>query len=88
MAIGLSLWSSTDLKRWQMYLTDLGENRISMFSDFCHVVRKPIYFAVRFHYLSMLMHSENFKFAFVKIYKYVNFITSAIFQTYQFFIIV
>ena len=49
---------------------------------------KPIYFAVRFHYLSMLMHSENFKFAFVKIYKYVNFITSAIFQTYQFFIIV
>jgi hypothetical protein len=34
------------------------------------------------------MHSENLKFAFVKIYKDVYFIAPAIFQPYQFFIIV
>jgi hypothetical protein len=28
-----------DLKRLKMSLTDLGENQISMFSDFCHVVK-------------------------------------------------
>ncbi len=28
-----------DLKRLQMYLTDLGETQISMFSNFCHVVK-------------------------------------------------
>lgn len=38
MAIAPNHWSSMDLKRLQMSLTDLSENQISMFSDFCHVV--------------------------------------------------
>ncbi len=49
---------------------------------------EPIYFAVRFHSLSVLMDSENFKFVLIKIYKDVNFIASAIFHPYKFFIIV
>ena len=39
MAIAPNHWSSMDLKRLLMYLTDLGETQISMFSDFCHVVK-------------------------------------------------
>ena len=39
MAIALSHWSNMDWKRLQMSLTDLGENQILMFSDFCHVVK-------------------------------------------------
>ena len=38
MAIAPNHWSSMDLKRLLMYLTDLGETQISMFSNFCHVV--------------------------------------------------
>lgn len=45
MAIALNHWSSMDLKKLQMFLTDLGENQISMFSDFCHVVKNIIYLA-------------------------------------------
>ena len=44
MAIAQSHWSSMDLKRLQMSLTDLGENQISMFSDFCHVVKHDLKF--------------------------------------------
>lgn len=32
-----------DLKRLLMYLTDLGETQISMFSNFCHVVKRLLY---------------------------------------------
>ena len=39
MAIAPNHWSSMDLKRLLMYLTDLGETQISMFSNFCHVVK-------------------------------------------------
>ena len=51
-------------------------------------VRENQRWTVIFLNLPMLMHSENLKFAFVKIYKDIDFIASTIFQTYQFFIIV
>ena len=35
-----------DWKRLQMSLTDLGENQILMFSDFCHVVNSYCFFVV------------------------------------------
>ena len=36
-----------DWKRLQMSLTDLGENQILMFSDFCHVVKLFLYVLIK-----------------------------------------
>ena len=54
MAIAPNHWSSMDLKRLLMYLTDLGETQISMFSNFCHVVNRQG-FIDRFEYVAMSM---------------------------------
>ena len=60
MAIAPNHWSGMDLKRLQMYLTDLGETQISMFSNFCHVVKKALKnsFEVGKKYLRSFVKSE------------------------------